>query len=162
MRRRTRYRARRDLRQIVSAIGHMSAIRGGSSVRRDTRGAVLVEAAIVLPILITLLLGIVTYAGWFMAAHSLQEVANDAARAAIAGLDAGERQALVDKTVAQSVLHAGTLKPELVTVRTALDGNYYRVTLSYDVEGSELFQNSLVPLPSSTIEREALVELESL
>jgi Flp pilus assembly protein TadG len=127
----------------------------------DARGAVLVEAAIALPILITLLLGIVTYAAWFMAAHSLQEAANDAARAALAGIDGDERQQLVDQSVANSVIDTGTLNADLVTVTTAQDASYYKVTLRYDAEHSALFASALVPLPAGVIRRTAVVQLSS-
>ncbi|MBT0671297.1 pilus assembly protein [Novosphingobium profundi] len=143
-----------------------SPLRGRSAgnvrIASDTRGAVLVEAALALPVLITLLLGVITYAGWFMAAHTLQQVANEAARASVEGLDALERRQIVDATVADSVLHAGTLDPDLVTVRTGIDGQYFRVTLSYDVTRSGMFQNSLVPLPGPTIDREATVQLPAM
>lgn len=128
----------------------------------DTRGAVLVEAALALPVLISLLLGVMTYGGWFMAAHSLQQVANEAARASIAGLDESERRQLVDASIANSVLHAGTLDPDLVTVRSAIDGPYFRVTLTYAVEQSSMFRNALVPLPGDTITRDATVQLPDL
>ncbi|WP_226636064.1 TadE family protein [Novosphingobium profundi] len=127
-----------------------------------TGGAVLVEAALALPVLIMLLLGVVTYGGWFMAAHSLQQVANEAARASVAGLDALERRQLVDTSVADSVLHTGTLDPDLVTVQTGLDGQYYRVTLVYDVSQAEMFSNSLVPLPGDTIARASTVQLAGI
>lgn len=126
---------------------------------RDRDGAVLVEAAFALPILIMLLLGVVTWSGWFMAAHSLQEVANEAARASLAGMDAADRQAIVQQTVNRSVLQTGTLQPELVSVSTGLSDDYFRVTLSYDLTKSQIFRNSLVPLPGTTIQRDALVRL---
>ncbi len=132
------------------------------AVSEDRRGAVLVEAALALPVLITLLLGVVTYAGWFMAAHSLQQVANEAARASVEGLDAIERRQIVDATVAESVLHAGALDPDLVTVQTGIEGAYYRVTLVYDTTRARLFENSLIPLPGKTIAREAIVQLPAL
>lgn len=128
----------------------------------DRRGAVLVEAAFALPILITILLGVLTYGGWFMAAHSLQEVANDAARASVAGLDALERREIVDNIVAKSVLRTGTLEPDLVTVTTGIHDTFYRVTLTYDLSQSQIFRNSLIPLPGDTIQREALVQLSSM
>lgn len=130
-------------------------------LRDDTRGAVLIEAAIALPVLLVLLLGIVTYAGWFMAAHSLQQAANDAARAAMAGIDAEERQQLVDESLASSVLHTGTLNPELVEASNSLDGSYFTVSLTYDVRGSGLFSTNLIPLPGDTIQRNAVVQLTS-
>lgn len=128
----------------------------------ERRGAVLVEAAFTLPVLILLLLGVLTWGGWFMAAHSLQEVANDAARASVAGLDALERRQIVEATVAKSVLNTGTLDPDLVTVTTGVDGDFYRVTLTYDLSKSQIFQNSLVPLPGDTINRNAIVQLSGV
>lgn len=131
-------------------------------VGRDTGGAVLIEAAFALPVLILILLGVLTYGGWFMAAHSLQEVANDAARASLAGLDAMERRQIVDSTVANSVLQTGTLDPALIKVTTGIQDNFYSVTLSYDVKKAPIFQNSLVPLPGDTINRAAIVPLNGL
>jgi Flp pilus assembly protein TadG len=133
-----------------------------ASISHNCNGAVLVEAAIVLPILITILLGVLTYGGWFMAAHALQEVANDAARASVAGLDALDRKKIVDDVVAKSVLHTGTLEPDLVTVATGIDDDFYQVTLTYDLSRSKIFRNSLVPLPGDTIERGASVQLNSM
>lgn len=128
----------------------------------DHHGAVIIETAIVLPLLILLLLGIVSYGGWFMAAHSLQQAANEAARASLAGLDAAERRELVDRTLAHSVIHTGTLEPKLVSVETAQDSGFYTVMLSYDIAQSGLFRHSLIPLPGNTIERAAVVQLNSL
>jgi Flp pilus assembly protein TadG len=127
----------------------------------DGHGAVLVEAAIVLPIVIALLLGIVTYAAWFMAAHSLQEAANDAARAALAGVDGEERQQLVDESIAKSVVNTGTLNSDFVTVTTAQDDAYYSVSLRYEAGQSALFSHALIPLPADTILRTAVVQLSS-
>jgi len=75
--------------------------------------------SLALPILIMLLFGIVTYGAWFMAAHSLQQAANDAVRAALAGIDAEEREGLVNRNIANSVIAAGTLDADLVTVTTS-------------------------------------------
>ncbi|MBH0112870.1 pilus assembly protein [Novosphingobium sp. YJ-S2-02] len=155
-------------------IGHLRPLRGfrwparritrslhatGTRFSQDRRGAIVVEAALALPILITLLLGVITYGGWFMAAHSLQQVANEAARAAVAGLDAGERRQIVDTTVASGVLQTGTLDASLVTVRTGIEDQYYRVTLVYDISRAAMFENSFIPLPGNTIARDATVQL---
>ena len=53
-----------------------------------------VEFAIVGPVLLLLMSGIFTYGGYFLTAHTVQQLANDAARASIAGLDDTERLAL--------------------------------------------------------------------
>lgn len=126
----------------------------------DHEGTALVEAAIALPILITLLFGILTYGCWFMAAHSLQQAANDAARAAIAGIDARERRELVDQSIAH-MPGAAILEQDLLTVTTAQEGRYYTVSLAYEAARARLFSHSLIPLPSGTIHRAAVVQLNA-
>lgn len=73
-----------------------------SAICRDDRGGVLIEAAFALPLMVALLMGILLYGCWFMTAHSLQQAANDAARAAVSGLTSTERRTLVDQSVAAS------------------------------------------------------------
>lgn len=128
----------------------------------DRNGTVLIEAAMAMPLLIMLLLGIVMYAGYFMAAHSLQQAANEAARAAIAGMDDAERSQIVDATLAAGVLRTGTLHHNLVTVTKARDGAYYSVTLVYPIGQTGLYRTSLVPLPDNTISRTAIVQLATM
>jgi Flp pilus assembly protein TadG len=126
----------------------------------NREGTALVEFAIALPILISLLLGILTYGCWFMAAHGLQQAANDAARAAIAGIDARERRDLVDQSIAHTPGGA-MIEPDLLTVTTTQDGRYYTVSLTYEVAQARLLSHSLIPLPSATIHRAAVVQLNA-
>src|SRR5690606_19342562 len=63
---------------------------------RDTSGTSAVEFAILTPVFLLLLTGMLAYGIYFGAAHSLQQLAADAARIAIAGLDEDERDSLVD------------------------------------------------------------------
>lgn len=126
----------------------------------DREGTALVEAAIALPILISLLFGILTYGCWFMAAHSLQQAANDAARAAIAGIDAQERRDLVDQSIAHTPGGA-MLEQDLLTVTTTQDGRYYTVSLTYEATRARLFSHSLIPLPTGVIHRAAVVQLDA-
>ncbi len=128
----------------------------------EERGAVLIEAAFGLPIVILLLLGSVSYGVWFMAAHSVQQAANEAARAVIAGIDAEDREAIVADVVADGVLSAGTVDASKVTVDTELVGNVFTVSVSYDISDSLLLSTSIVPLPQGPITREARVRLSSI
>ena len=112
-----------------------------------------------MPMIIAMLLGVVTYGLWFAEAHNLQQIANDAARSTLGTMNATERQAQVDKTIATDFQGSGLVKRAHVTVTTALDGDYYTVTLSYDTSSDHLFSTSLVPLPQKTIVRSATVEL---
>src|SRR3546814_13515496 len=60
------------------------------TLKTDRRGAVIVEMALVLPLLVTLLLGLVCYGQYFLIAHRVQPIANDAARATLGGLTSDE------------------------------------------------------------------------
>lgn len=125
----------------------------------DEKGSMVVEAAFALPILITVMLGIVSYGSWFVAAHNVQSAANDAARSALAGLNQAERTRLVTASIEASVIGSDHLDPTKLVVQTNLDGAYYTVTVTYDGSGTLMGATSLLPLPSSTIERTAVVRL---
>ncbi len=58
---------------------------------RDRSGATAVEFAFLAPVLMFMLMGIGGYGGYFWMSHSVQQLANDAARAAIPGTTATER-----------------------------------------------------------------------
>ena len=66
-----------------------------SSVFRNTSGGAAVEFAILAPVYLMMLCGMLAYGLYFGAAHSLQQLAADAARISIAGLDGAERDRLV-------------------------------------------------------------------
>ena len=129
---------------------------------RDSDGAALVEFALALPILVLMLSGVLTYSLWFLAANSLQQVANDASRSVLGTLNSAERQARVDASVANSLVDSGVVQKKLVKVSSDLDGRFYTVTLSYDISKNPVFERSLVPLPGTTISRSATVELSTL
>jgi len=133
-----------------------------SALARNERGAVLIEAAFILPIVIILLFGVVSYGIWFMAAHSVQQAANEGARAVLAGIDEDDRQAIVEDVVNDGVLSAGTVDADKVTVATSLEGNVYTVAVSYDFSVSAILSANLIPMPASPITRQARVRLSSL
>ncbi len=125
-------------------------------------GAVLVEVALSLPILIILMIGIISYGVWLTAAHAVQQAANEAARAALGGLSATERQSLAAESVTRSLSGNGVIDPGLVTISTSQTGNFYSVAVIYDASRSRLFSASLVPLPTGQIRRASVVKLVSL
>lgn len=123
------------------------------------RGSALMEAAFALPVLILLLIGIVIYGSWFMTAHSLQQAANDAARASVAGLDAAERRALVDQSIAASRAAFPAPAAQTIAIGTDESGGYYTVTLSYDLANAPVFAATPIPMPASTLRRSAVVRI---
>lgn len=126
------------------------------------RGAVLIEAALTLPILVLILLGILSYGMWIMAAHTVQQAANEAARAAMAGVDDSERSTIASQAVSRSVGSAGVVDPGLVVTSTATSGGYVTVTVTYNAPRSALFSTSLVPLPRGPIKRASVVKLAAM
>lgn len=136
----------------------MSANRG---LFRDRRGGAAVEFALVGPVFILLLAGMVVYGGWFWLAHGVQALASEGARAAVAGLDAAEREALARGVVADHARGGGLgLDPAQATVAVTSDLQAIRVTVRYDVGDHPLMALSgLTPAPPATIERTAVVRV---
>jgi len=112
--------------------------------------------------MILLLLGAVSYGIWFMAAHSLQQAANEGARAALAAMDDAERIEIVTEVVETGVLASGTVNPDRISIETSRDGNLFVVRVSYDPSSDLLLASSMVPLPEGPIVRTASVRLSSI
>lgn len=126
---------------------------------RNRRGVALVEMAITLPVVLTLLFGIMAYGQWFFVAHTVQQTANDAARSALAGLTKDERYAIALKTVNATFVRGGMLDSTKVTTVVEDDGSMIVVRLSYDAAKDPVLSSGLVPVPSTTIRRSAAVML---
>ena len=121
-------------------------------------GAAAVEFALVGPILVLLLIGIVVYGGWFWMAQSVQSLASEAARAAVAGLDADERMALAGERVAQDLAAYSALDPDLTTVDVDTAGEGVRVVVRYDARDHPLMlMGGMLPHPPAIIERSAVI-----
>lgn len=126
---------------------------------RDPRGGVLVEAAFAVPLLIILLSAILAYGNWFMTAHGLQQAANEAARAAIAGLNATERRSIVDRSVAVTGANKLFSGGQPIAVTTNENAGYYEVRLRFDIATVPVFAASPFPLPGHVLERSAVVRI---
>lgn len=127
----------------------------------DRRGAAAIEMAFTLPILLMLICGIVTYGGWFLCANSVQQAANEAARAAIGGLDPTERAGLARQALDANIRKTGTLNPDRMNTLIDDDGHTLTVHLSYDASKDPLMSIKLVPLPAQQIERSSTMTLSA-
>ena len=127
----------------------------GATLARGERGAAIVEMALVLPLLLALLMGILVYGQYFMLAHNVQQAANDGARASIIGLDVADRRAVAGRAVARS-LHAigGT---HSITVSETTEAITVRVALT--VPQDSFLRSGFVPSPGNIIRAEATFEL---
>jgi Flp pilus assembly protein TadG len=138
----------------------MLGSRWRSTVLEDASGAAAIEFAIVGPLLFVLLLGILSYGGYFWTAHAVQQLANNGARAAIAGLDSTERRSLAEASMQEELAAYDTLRPEAASLTIDDEPDRLAVRISYDASSTPFFALSrLIPMPSSTIRRQAVVRL---
>lgn len=119
----------------------------------------LVEAAFALPLLIMLLSGILAYGCWFMTAHGLQQAANEAARAAVAGLTTSERRSMVDRSVAASNANSLFTGGQPIAVATSENAGFYEVRLRYDIMTVPVLAATPFPMPVRILERSAVVRI---
>ncbi len=128
---------------------------------RDRRaGSAALEFALVGPLLILLLMGMVVYGGWFWLAQSVQSVAAESARAAVGGLDDAERQSLAQAFFDHSLIDNAALEPRHATVRVVTDADAIRVRVLYDVSDHPIMaMTALLPAPPTIIERSAVVRI---
>lgn len=137
----------------------------GGVVRRlghSRRGVAMIEFAIIAPVFIMILAGIVAYGGYFWRAHSLQQIANDAARSAIAGLTAAERSELAHDVVAREMGPLAGLPIDNADLHIQETGDLLVVSLTYDASDDAFLQLGLVPLPDRLIRRTAAIRLAGL
>lgn len=126
---------------------------------QDQRGVAAIEFAIVAPALILMMLAMIMYGSWFWMAHSVQAMASEGARAAIAGLDPAEREQLARAFVAAQVGDLG-LDAAKAAIAVESSPTAIRVDIAYDAGGHPLMALSgLIPSPPKTIRRTAVVRL---
>ena len=132
----------------------------GNSFARSQRANAAVEFAIVGPLLILVLTGIFTYGGYFLTAHTVQQLANDAARSAIAGLDDNERLSLARSTVEQGIADQGFMRGDLQNVTLTHAGEMMTVQVTYDAS-EDLYWAfaAMLPVPRPQIARRATIRV---
>lgn len=121
---------------------------------RDTSGTSAVEFAILTPVFL-LLTGMLAYGIYFGAAHSLQQLAADAARTAISGLSESERNTLVAAFInanAEDYVLLDRARLSYSIGDKPGDPTQYRVTVRYDATDLPIWNLYLpLPLPSTQI-----------
>lgn len=122
----------------------------------------MIEFALIAPIFVMILAGIVAYGGYFWRAHSLQQIANDAARSALPGLTAAERAALARDSISREMEPLAGLPADRATIAIREANDLLVVTLTYDASNDAFLQLGLVPLPDRRIRRTAAIRLAGL
>lgn len=129
---------------------------------RRAEGGVAVEFALVLPLLLPILFGILAYGYWLTVDHGLQQLAGEAARASLAGVTDQERETIARDFVTANVASYAVIDRARLQVEaggSTVPANTFRVAVSYDMAG--LFPSGLasfVPIPASAIRRSAVIQ----
>jgi Flp pilus assembly protein TadG len=130
------------------------------SSARSRSGSAAVEFAIVGPVLLLLMTGIFTYGGYFLTAHTVQQLANDAARASIAGLDDEERLELAREAMEAGLSSQRFMRGDVAQVALARDGSTISVSVTYDASEDVYWAfQSLLPTPSASISRQSTIRV---
>lgn len=122
---------------------------------RDTRATSAIEFAILTPVFLLMLTGMMAYGIYFGAANSIQQLTADAARTAIAGLNEAERNQLVASFLANNAGDYLLIDQSRVSFSIGdkpNDPSQYRVTVQYDASELPIWNLYLpLPLPSPMI-----------
>ncbi|MFC5345690.1 TadE/TadG family type IV pilus assembly protein [Brevundimonas staleyi] len=122
------------------------------------QGSAAVEFALVGPLMVVMLMGMVVYGGWMWLAQSVQTLATESARAAIGGLDAAERISIAQAFVDAEAQRGAGLTRDHLTVLVESDAQAIRVRIAFDARDHPVMAMAgLLPAPPSTIERTAVV-----
>lgn len=126
---------------------------------KDADGAVAIEFALIAPLFFALLFGVVTLGFFIGVSHSVQQLANGAARVSVAGLDSIERQTLADAYLDQAETRYPLLTDDALTTVLAYSetpGPEMSVSVTYAAEGTLLdVANGFLGLDISTIKGSA-------
>jgi Flp pilus assembly protein TadG len=122
-------------------------------------GASAVEFAIIAPLFIFIVFGIIVYGVVLASYISVQQLAAEAARASVGGLNATERTELAENYVTQNLAAYPLFDPNYLTVATDPQANTFRVTVTYDMAHNPVFRLvGGIPLPATKVTGNAVVQ----
>ncbi|MCX7565073.1 pilus assembly protein [Sulfitobacter sp. F26169L] len=139
----------------------LNPLRHIASFRRGQSGAVAVEFVLIAPLLFALVFGIIVTGYFIGVSHSVAQLASDAARASVAGLDMRERRELATDYLAQAsttypLLVQSSITPEIVT--SSSNPPAMTVNVTYTVDGTILdVANSLLRMNIADIRESAYI-----
>ena len=126
-------------------------------------GVTAVEFALLAPVFMVLVMGMTAYGIYFGASHSVQQIAADSARSALAGLTQTERQSLATTFVQKNAGGYAFIDGHSVAVEThdsSADGNQFVVTISYDASNLPIWRIFAgLPLPDAMIRRQSTIRV---
>lgn len=127
----------------------------------STGGAAAVEFVLIAPLLLWFCFTVIYFAMYLGIAHSVQQLAADAARASIAGLDADEQVQLSNNFVRNSAPSYLFIEPDKITVAagpSSADPTTFDVRVRYDARDFlGWYPAAFMPAVTPQIERFAAV-----
>lgn len=131
-------------------------------MHRETRAVAALEFAMVAPVFLLMLMGMMCFGFYYTYLHELQELASSAARASVAGLSQTERDSLARAYVSNAIANSSLLLASDLTVSTNTSGTpaeFYAVTLAYNMKDTPLpLMAGFVHLNASNISRTSTVQ----
>lgn len=118
------------------------------------------EFALVAPLFLMFLFGIIVFGTYLAVLHGVQQLAAEAARTSVAGLTDTERSSLAVGYVTANASSYPLLAANHLTVSAAAasgNANVFVVTVNYDASGLFIYSLPFVPAPPSTIVRSAAI-----
>src|SRR3546814_21128074 len=94
-----------------------------------------------------------------MLAHRVHQAANDAARAAITGLDADDRRGIAIRAVDRSLASVAGVSSDTRSVAVSETSAATTVAVAFTMPAADFRRSSLVPSPSTGIEPREPFEL---
>jgi len=132
----------------------------------DRTAVAAIEFAILAPLYLLMLMGMVAYGIYFGASHSVQQLSADAARASIAGLTSTERRAIASSFIASNAAGYPFIDPSKLVVEigdSPTDSSQFDVIVRYDAAHLpiwNLFRG--LNMPDQTISRRATIRMGGL
>lgn len=128
---------------------------------RCERGTSAVEFAILLPVLLLIMFGILAASFVLTIQHGLQQLASESARAALAGMSASERDTLARAYVTSTAPTYTYLNPSAIVVSTSTVAatTSFTVSTRYDMSRSPLYTSLIrfIPWTSPIVVRQATI-----
>lgn len=142
----------------MTLLGKRSVFSRLRRLARCARGASAVEFAVLLPLFLVLVFGIVVFGSYLTMVHGVQQLAAEAARCSVAGLSEAERVSLAESYITANAGSYPLLQPAHLSVSAATSGSdVFVVTVNYDASGNFLLALPFVPSPPTTIVRSAAI-----
>ena len=130
------------------------------SIASCRRGSSAVEFAMLLPVFLTIVFGIVVFGSYLAVIHGVQQLAAEAARSSIAGISEAERKSIASSFVTNNATTYPLIDATKLTTTAATspaNAKVFVVTVIYDASGMFIYTLPFVPKPSTLISRSAAI-----